>query len=72
MAHLLSGVKEANYIANVMSYAACVGPNKDLCDKKKTKVATKDCRDKANGGTKQFGYTALLLLTTVYLIHCFY
>ncbi|KAL8583357.1 hypothetical protein ACOMHN_035339 [Nucella lapillus] len=32
MAHLFHGVHEQNYIAHVMAYAACVGPNKAHCD----------------------------------------
>ncbi|KAL8583356.1 hypothetical protein ACOMHN_035338 [Nucella lapillus] len=34
MAHLFHGVHEQNYIAHVMAYAACVGPNKAHCDHK--------------------------------------
>ena len=34
MAHLFHGVQEQNYIAHVMMYASCVGPNKDHCKEK--------------------------------------
>uniref|UniRef100_A0A4W4FV26 Alkaline phosphatase n=1 Tax=Electrophorus electricus TaxID=8005 RepID=A0A4W4FV26_ELEEL len=33
MAHLLHGVQEQNYIPHVMAYAACIGQNKDHCQK---------------------------------------
>ncbi|XP_043919095.1 alkaline phosphatase, tissue-nonspecific isozyme [Protopterus annectens] len=33
MAHLLHGVHEQNYIPHVMAYAACIGLNKDHCEK---------------------------------------
>ena len=32
MAHLLTGVKEQNFIAYVMAHAACIGPNDIPCD----------------------------------------
>jgi alkaline phosphatase len=31
MAHLIHGVQEQHYVAHVMAYAACIGPNKDHC-----------------------------------------
>lgn len=31
MAHLIHGVQEQHYVAHVMAYASCVGPNKDHC-----------------------------------------
>lgn len=33
MAHLFRGVVEQNYIAHVMAYAACIGRNKDHCQR---------------------------------------
>ncbi|XP_050415131.1 alkaline phosphatase [Patella vulgata] len=35
MSHLFHGVHDQNYIAHVMAYASCVGPNKKHCDKSK-------------------------------------
>ncbi|XP_064650751.1 alkaline phosphatase-like [Lineus longissimus] len=35
MAHLFHGLHDNAYIAHVMSYAACMGPNKDHCEKPK-------------------------------------
>ena len=32
MAHLLTGVKEQNFIAYVMAHAACIGPTDIPCD----------------------------------------
>ena len=32
MSHLFHGVHEQNYIAHVMAYASCVGPNTGHCD----------------------------------------
>ena len=32
LAHLFQGVHEQNFIAHVMMYAACIGPNKNHCD----------------------------------------
>ena len=34
LAHLFHGTHEQHYIAHVMMYASCVGPNKKHCDKK--------------------------------------
>lgn len=33
MAHLFRGVVEQNYVAHVMAYAACIGRNKDHCQR---------------------------------------
>jgi len=33
MSHLFHGTHEQNYIAHVMMYASCIGPNKDHCEK---------------------------------------
>jgi hypothetical protein len=33
MAHLFQGTQEMSYIAHVMGYAACVGPNQNHCSK---------------------------------------
>ena len=35
MSHLFHGVHEQNYIAHVMAYASCVGPNTGHCDEPK-------------------------------------
>ena len=32
MSHLFHGVHEQSYIAHVMAYASCVGPNTQHCD----------------------------------------
>ena len=32
MSHLFHGVHEQNYIAHVMAYASCVGPNTQHCE----------------------------------------
>ena len=32
MSHLFHGTHEQNYIAHVLMYAACIGPNTDHCD----------------------------------------
>ena len=31
MSHLFKGTKQQHFIAHAMMYAACIGPNKDLC-----------------------------------------
>ena len=36
MSHLFTGVHEMNYIAHAMAYAACVGDNKEHCDRART------------------------------------
>ena len=33
MSHLFHGTHEQNYIAQVLMYAACIGPNKDNCER---------------------------------------
>ena len=33
MAHLFRGVVEQNYVAHVMAYAACIGRNKEHCQR---------------------------------------
>ena len=43
MAHLIHGVKEQNYIAHVMAYAACVGHYSDNCER--TQVASSTTSD---------------------------
>jgi len=40
MAHLFEGVQEQNYIAHVMAYASCVGPNQAHCDSAGVKLVT--------------------------------
>ncbi|KAG8233244.1 hypothetical protein J437_LFUL013506, partial [Ladona fulva] len=38
-AHLLQGVHEQNYIAHVVSYASCIGPHSEMCQKPQTSAA---------------------------------
>lgn len=33
MAHLFRGVVEQNYVAHIMAYAACIGRNKEHCQR---------------------------------------
>jgi len=35
MSHLFTGVKQQNYIPHAMMYAACIGPNKEICNGKR-------------------------------------
>ena len=51
MSHLFHGVHEQNYIAHVMAYASCVGPNTDHCDKPRpNECATGAARARWEGG----------------------
>ena len=40
MSHLFHGVHEQNYVAHVMGYASCVGPNMNHCNTAPTNAAS--------------------------------
>ena len=39
MSHLFHGVQEQNYIAHVLGYASCVGPNQGHCSNNGEKIS---------------------------------
>ena len=64
MSHLFHGVHEQNYIAHVMAYASCVGPNTGHCDEPRP-----DPDDACTGGALvvrgQGGLAGLLVLSAL-------
>ena len=65
MAHLFHATHEQNYIAHVMMYASCVGPNKDHCSSRPPPHTRDNCPSSGIRAAPQVGL--LLVLTAAIL-----
>ncbi|XP_076446848.1 alkaline phosphatase-like [Babylonia areolata] len=68
MAHLFHGVHEQNYIAHVMAYAACVGPNKAHCDPPSTPKPSPDCTGGAATVGRDRGSVVMVMVVVAALM----
>lgn len=57
MSYIFSGTYEQSYIAHAIMYAACIGPNKDLCDMEQPTGGVNKCQN------HRFWVTLMVLVT---------
>ena len=67
MEHLFKGVHQQNFVAHAMMYAACLGPNQELCEEGPQFPGCPS--NESSAAVKAFGSLTMVLVITIVLFH---